>query len=91
MENPALKVFEKCGGVKNVAEVCERSENRVTRWSYPKERGGTGGLIPAEMQVKLLTASQSRGWDLRPEDFVPSSCLPAATRTGVSDSDEAAA
>lgn len=46
-----------------------RNETRVRRWTYPADRGGTGGLIPAEVQTLLMGASRERGLDLRPEHF----------------------
>lgn len=73
MLEPAKTVIEICGGAKAVAEMVGRSENRVRRWTYPKERGGTGGLIPSDMQPVLLMAARDRG--LRPDHFF-------ATETG---------
>lgn len=69
MMNPARRVIEKCGGVDAVMRICGRSRSRVLRWTYPKERGGTGGLIPAEMQQVLLKGARNEGRDLRPDDF----------------------
>lgn len=71
MLEPANTVITICGGVRAVAEMVGRNETRVRRWGYPKERGGSGGLIPADCQVKLLAATQARGIALRPEHFFP--------------------
>ncbi|MDX2287498.1 MAG: hypothetical protein NW217_01575 [Hyphomicrobiaceae bacterium] len=49
--------------------MCRRSEVRVRRWEYPKEKGGTGGLIPSDCQQTLLDAARAEGKDLRPEHF----------------------
>lgn len=69
MLEPAKTVIEICGGYSTVAEMVGRSEVRVRRWAYPKERGGTGGVIPADCQQRLLDAARRAGKDLRPEHF----------------------
>ena len=69
MLNPAKTVIEICGGVPNAAKLANRSENRVRRWTYERERGGTGGLIPADCQVALLDGARREGINLRPEHF----------------------
>lgn len=69
MLTPAKTVIEKCGGVAATAHLANRSENRVRRWTYSRERGGTDGLIPADCQVTLLKAARAAGIDLAPEDF----------------------
>lgn len=58
-----------------MAEMTGRCETRVRRWTYPREKGGTGGLIPSDAQVVLLRGARARGIDLRPEHFFPD--LPA--------------
>jgi hypothetical protein len=69
MSTPAENVIRKCGGHQQVAEMAAVDLTRVYRWTYPKERGGTGGLVPARHQAVLLDAARSRGIDLKPEDF----------------------
>lgn len=69
MLRPALTVIEICGGFRAVAEMTGRHETRVRRWTYARERGGTDGLIPAEMQQLLLDRAKERGIPLRPEHF----------------------
>jgi len=71
MKSPAEIVIHKCGGVAAVARIVERSPSRIRRWTYPKARGGTGGLIPAECQVALLAASRELGLGIEPGDFFP--------------------
>lgn len=68
---PAITIIKLCGGFSAVAEMTGRSEIRVRRWTYPKDRGGTSGLIPSDCQAKLLSAAQERGIKLRPEHFFP--------------------
>lgn len=73
--NQAYRVIEKCGGgdfgrgVAIVAEIAAVHTSRVHRWTYPKERGGTGGTIPSQHQQAILDGAKARGIELRPEDF----------------------
>lgn len=67
--NPAQKIIDKCGGVTAVAEMVGVHVSRVHRWTYPRERGGTDGLIPTKQQQILLEAARAVGVDLQPADF----------------------
>lgn len=69
MKSPAEFVIEKCGGHAVVAEVLGVDVSRVYRFTYPKERGGTGGVIPAKHQVTLLSEMPKRGVQLLAQDF----------------------
>lgn len=72
---PAYSIIEVLGGVRRVAEVTGRHYSRVYRWMYPDERGGTGGIIPAREQKKLLSFAQENNLDLIPSDFFDASRL----------------
>lgn len=69
MLEPAHTVITICGGYAETARMSGRSEVRVRRWAYPREKGGTGGLIPSDCQQPLLDAARAEGKDLRPEHF----------------------
>ena len=69
MKNAAAHVIEKCGGPSVVAEMLGLHVTQPYRWTYPKCRGGTDGIIPAKHQQKLLVAAVDRGIELRPDDF----------------------
>lgn len=71
MMEPANTIIKLCGGFSEVARMTQRSEVRVRRWAYPKERGGTGGLIPADCQAPLLKAAVKKGIPLTPAHFFP--------------------
>lgn len=54
-----------------VAEILGLDVSRIYRWTYSKERGGTGGLVPQPHQLRLLEAARVRGIALEPSDFFP--------------------
>ena len=72
MKTPAETVIEICGGAKAVAEICKVDISRVHRWTYPAERGGTGGLIPSKHQARLLEGARAKGLPLKPRHFFAS-------------------
>ena len=43
--------------------------SNVYRWTYPRERGGGGGLIPAVHQRVILVKAKERGIEISPDDF----------------------
>ena len=65
----AKAVIEKCGGIKVVMGICGVSRNAVYKWTYPKDRGGTGGIVPHYAAELLLANAKSGGVNVRPEDF----------------------
>lgn len=67
----AEQVIEKCGGVANTARIVGRSQSWVYRWTYPKDKGGTGGRVPQSAQLKLLEAAGRGEINIQPVDFFP--------------------
>lgn len=67
--NPARKIISRLGGEKAVASVLGLNESGVYRWSYPRERGGTEGRIPARHIQRLLTHAKEVGEPLLLEEF----------------------
>jgi hypothetical protein len=65
----AENIIRKCGGHARVAAWLGLSLTQVYRWTYPREKGGTGGLVPAQRQAPLLAKAREAGIDLRPADF----------------------
>jgi hypothetical protein len=47
------------------------STQAVYKWMWPRSRGGTGGLIPAQKQIQLMIAAKQRGIILTKDDFFP--------------------
>lgn len=67
--DPAKSVIATIGGVEKVASITGRSITRVYRWMYPKDRGGTGGVIPHAEARKLLEYAEAERLPLSPNDF----------------------
>jgi len=73
----AQNITRKFGGAAHLAAVVGVDVSTVYRWSYPCNRGGTGGIIPAKYHQMILDRSKCIGVDLSPSDFfLPSSELP---------------
>ncbi len=71
MKTPAEIIISRLGGKKAVSYICRAGLSSVYRWTYPKERGGTGGSIPSRHHIKLLVYSKSKGIPLEAADFFP--------------------
>ena len=69
MTNIALNIISKLGGYDIVAHIVGIDRSNVHRWTYPKHKGGTGGLIPTRHQATLMVKAKELGIDLQPSDF----------------------
>ena len=70
MSTVAERIIKKFkGGESEIAELLGCDISRVYRWTYPKNRGGTGGTIPQKRQVELLQKAPLKGVSLSPADF----------------------
>jgi len=67
----AMRVIRKLGGPRNVANMLGMSTQAIYKWTWPSERGGTGGFIPAKRQIELMIAAKQRGIILTKDDFFP--------------------
>lgn len=76
MQDVAGKIILKCGGHQKVADMLGLDVSQIYRWTYPKSRGGTGGIIPTKRQNKLLQVARNSGIEINPDDFFPAqTCL----------------
>lgn len=66
---PASTVLAKIGGVEVAASITGKHVSRIYRWTYPREKGGTGGVIPHEDATKLLKHASENKLELTPADF----------------------
>lgn len=73
---PAASIISKIGASK-IAEITGKDISRVYRWRAPKERGGTGGVIPHEDAEKLLAAQCEHGFSLEAFEFFEAKSDPA--------------
>lgn len=65
----AQNIIAKFGGVPALAKAAGLSLNSVYKWTYPKERGGTGGLIPTDKLPAVLDAAQANGIQITVDDL----------------------
>ena len=66
---PASTVLAKIGGVEIAAQVTGKHVSRIYRWTYPRSKGGTGGVIPHEDATKLLKHASEHKLELTAADF----------------------
>lgn len=67
---PATTIVSRFGGASEVASIVGVHRTRVYGWAKPREKGGTGGLIPQGHIPKLLEAARERGIPLDGNDFL---------------------
>lgn len=68
---PANTIINKFKGLKPLADVTNVKVHTVMRWRMPKEKGGTGGVVPHWHVPAILEAAKARGLDIRASDFAP--------------------
>lgn len=69
--DPAKSILERIG-YEVAAKVTGKHISRVYRWTYPQDRGGTGGVIPHADAVKLLDHAKQSDLGLSASDFLQS-------------------
>ena len=68
---PAGTIVTKLGGPSIVAGIALVHRTRVSNWMRPKEKGGTGGLIPQRYHRTLLDYAASNSIALTADEFLP--------------------
>lgn len=68
---PAHTVISRLGGLTKVSALCGVNISTVQRWKMPREKGGTGGLIPAKYMTALLRHANESGASLTADDMIP--------------------
>lgn len=66
--DPAKSIIAKIG-IDKVSEITGKHVSRVYRWMYPKERGGTGGVIPQGDAPVLLAYAKANQIELNAAEF----------------------
>lgn len=77
---PANTIITKFGGPTAVSRIANVSAHTVIRWRTPRERGGTGGVVPHWHVPALVSAAETLGIDVSANDFLPPA-LPAPNMT----------
>jgi len=67
---PARTIIEKLGGPTKISHKINVSRTHIYKWTYPRDKGGTGGTIPYWQIPKLLEMANSEGVTLSEYDFV---------------------
>lgn len=70
-DTPAQRVIEKFGSARKVAKAMQINVTTVYRWTYPRSKGGSDGLIPTEALRGVLMAARLEGIVLTPEELLP--------------------
>ncbi|MBJ6986912.1 hypothetical protein H4N61_06370 [Devosia sp. MC521] len=70
--DPAKSVIAKAGGVDAVVSMTGNHISRVYRWMRPKDKGGTGGVIPHRSASSILRHAKASGLPITEADFFPS-------------------
>jgi len=68
---PAQTIISRFGGPAAVAKLVSVHRTRVSNWKRPREKGGTGGLIPQQYHRTLLDHAELNAIQLSAEDFLP--------------------
>ncbi len=67
----AKNIIERLEGHKRVADLLKLSTTQVYRFTYAKEKGGTGGIIPAKHIPMLVGVQDKNGNGIELSDFFP--------------------
>ncbi len=57
-------------GSRRLAELCGRTTDAIRKWDRARSKGGTGGLVPAEFQARILRVAAEEQLPLTAEDLI---------------------
>lgn len=57
-------------GAKRLASLCDRSTEAVRKWDRAISKGGTGGLVPAVFQARILRVIEEEGLPITARDLI---------------------
>lgn len=57
-------------GAKRLAALCDRSTEAVRKWDRAISKGGTGGLVPAVFQARILRVIETEDLGLTARDLI---------------------
>lgn len=67
--NATQQIIMRLGGARVVANALRIAATTVYRWTYPVERGGTGGTVPIKRMNQIIAYANKRGIKLSVKDF----------------------
>ena len=67
---PAASIIDRFGGPEAVQEITGADRTRVYRWTQPREKGGTDGIIPPKPARKLWAHAKATGLDIPVDLFL---------------------
>ena len=77
-QSQAERVIAKFGGarklyrlLKEIDPECCWNPSSIYRWTYPREKGGTGGVIPSRAMKIIVKAARLHGVLVDGDDFFP--------------------
>lgn len=68
---PAASVIAALGGVPTLAKGIGTTTTTVQRWRWPKEIGGTGGVIPHWRHKDIIAFAEKCGVHISYNSFIP--------------------
>ncbi len=68
--SPADYVVRVFKGVRATARLIGRSPTSVSKWTMPKAKRGSNGMIPSQAQRIILLKARALGLDLTAEDLI---------------------
>lgn len=71
MFTQAQKIIDKFGGAPRLASALRCDVSAIYKWNYPKEKGGTDGLVPSSTMPEVIRAADVLGIELSSEDLDP--------------------
>lgn len=71
MYSQAHRVINRFGGARRLARLLGFEPSRVYKWTYPREKGGTDGLIPAAVVPKVQALAELEKVTLSESDWAP--------------------
>jgi len=68
---PAHSIIDSLGGSAEVCRALGVSYSQVRKWTWSKQRGGTGGLIPQRWHVAVLDLARRKDVPMTASAFLP--------------------
>lgn len=92
IDTQASRIIAKFGGARRLASILAsigkpRDPSSIYKWAYPKEKDGTGGLIPTSAWPDIISAARYDGVVLTLEDLDPRPKLPKPVKPSPDEAD----